>query len=520
MLDFTPLMRRWAGWRAGRLDRQDAAVVQERQLLSLVRRARATKFGFDHDFDSARSVDAFQAHVPLRRYGDFWDAYWREPFPNLENVTWPGTMPSFAVTSGTTTGRTKYIPCSKEMIAANSLAGAEMMGFHVRNRPSSRVLGGKSFMLGGSTDLIEEAPGIFSGDLSGIMAANLPAWFRGRAFPPRELALLSDWEEKVARLAGAVAGEDIRLIGGTPSWLLIFVEALAELRGVAPNLATLFPNLEVLVHGGVDFSPYRRRFADLLAGSHAELREVYAASEGFIASADRGDGEGLRLNLSHGLFYEFVPVAELGTANPTRHWIADAEPGVNYALVLSSCAGLWGYVLGDTVELIAGDAPRVKVTGRTSYMLSAFGEHLIASEVEAAVSAAAGEIGASVNDWSVGPVFPAQTGALGGHLYIVEFAEVGISAGQLIAFTARLDRDLCTTNEDYAAHRAEGFGMKPPEIQSVPPGTFAAWMKSRGQLGGQHKVPRIIMDQDLFTNLRGFVGGLINPLPPGEGGAR
>ena len=505
MLNFTPLMRRWAGWRAGKLDRQDAAAVQERQLLSLVSRARATKFGRDHDFNGARSVAEFQARVPLRRYEEFWDAYWRGPFPQLINATWPGTIPYFAVTSGTTTGRTKYIPCSKEMISANSLAGTDMMGFHARNRPNSQVLGGKSFMLGGSTDLTEEAPGIFSGDLSGIMVANAPGWFRSRMFPSRELALLSDWETKVSRLAETCAGEDIRLIGGTPSWLLIFFDALAELRGVAPNLATLFPNLEVLVHGGVDFSPYRRRFTDLLVGCHAELREVYPASEGFIAAADRDDGEGLRLNLSHGLFFEFVPVEELDAATPTRHWIADAEPGVNYALVLSTCAGLWAYVLGDTVELVEGDRPRVKVTGRTSYMLSAFGEHLIASEVEAAVGAAAAEIGASVSDWSVGPVFPERAGALGGHLYVVEFAETGISEAQVAAFAARLDRDLCATNEDYAAHRAEGFGMKPPEIRAVPPGTFAAWMKSRGQLGGQHKVPRIILDQDLFANLRAFV---------------
>lgn len=506
MLNITPLMRRWAGWRAAKLDRQVAAAMQERQLLSLVARARSTAFGRDHYFNSARSVAEFQAQVPLRRFEDFWDAYWREPFPILKNATWPGTIPYFAVTSGTTTGRTKYIPCSREMIAANSLAGSDFMGYHVRNRPNSRVLGGKSFLLGGSTDLTEEAPGVYSGDLSGVMAANTPLWFRRRIFPPRDLALLSDWEEKVARLAEACAAEDIRLIAGTTSWLLVFIDALAEMRGVAPNLATLFPNLEILVHGGVNFSPYRRRFAELLAGSDAELREVYPASEGFIAAADHGEGDGLRLNLSHGLFYEFVPVDEIDSETPTRHWIADAEPGVNYALVLSTCAGLWSYVLGDTVELVERDPPRVKVTGRTSYMLSAFGEHLIAAEVEAAVSAAAAEIGASVTDWSVGPVFPEAAGELGGHLYIVEFGGTATSEAQLVAFAARLDRDLCATNEDYAAHRAEGFGMKPPQVRRVPPGTFAAWMKSRGQLGGQHKVPRIILDQDLFKSLRGFAG--------------
>ena len=505
MLNVTPLMRRWAGWRAARLDRQDPAKVQERQLLSLVGRARATAFGRDHEFTGVRSVADFQARVPLRRFEDFWEAYWRDPFPHLKDASWPGTIPYFAVTSGTTTGRTQYIPCSKEMVAANALASADLLGFHLRNRRQSKVLGGKSFMLGGSTDLVEEAPGIYSGDLSGIMTANVPLWFRSRSFPPRELALMTDWEAKVARLVEACADEDIRLVGGTPSWLLILFDAMAAARGGPATLAELFPNLEVLIHGGVDFAPYRRRFEDLLAGSHAELREVYPASEGFIASADRGEGEGLRLNLNHGMFYEFVPVDELESDTPTRHWIADAEVGVNYALVLSTCAGLWGYVLGDTVALVNLDPPRVRVTGRTSYMLSAFGEHLIAAEVEAAVSAAASEIGAAVTDWSVGAVYPEEAGALGGHLYIVEFANAEISAAQAAAFARRLDRELSTTNEDYAAHRAEGFGMLPPEVRVVPPGTFAAWMKARGQFGGQHKVPRIILDAELFADLRGFV---------------
>lgn len=503
MLDFTFLMRRRANWRAARLDRMDFARVQERQLLTLTARAGGTAFGRDHGFRKLRSVADFQAAVPLRRYEEFWQDYWQAAFPRLRNVSWPGTIPYFAVTSGTTTGRTKYIPLSKEMLASNTLAGLALIEFHLRNRPDSHILGGASFMLGGSTDLTEEAPGIYSGDLSGILAANLPWWYRRHAYPPRDLAVLSDWEEKVERLAADAPNHDIRLIGGTPSWLLLLFERMAELHG--GDLAAWFPNLEMLVHGGVDFTPYRARFEDMLAGTHAELREVYAASEGFIAMADQGPADGMRLMLDSGLFYEFVPLDELDSENPTRHWIGDAQTGVNYALVLSNCAGMWGYVLGDTVELVSLDPPRVRITGRTSYSLSAFGEHLIAAEIETAIAAAAGEIGAAVSDWSVGVLYPGDETSRGGHLYFVEFADA-VSGARLETFTKRLDRDLIETNEDYEAHRQPGVAMDAPRVVAVTHGTFAAWMKSRGQLGGQHKVPRIINDTDLFANLRAFAG--------------
>ena len=504
MLDPTPVLRRWAGRRARRLGRRGAAALQRRQLLSLLSRAAATRFGRDHGFEAIRGVAEFRARVPLRRFEDFWADYWQAPFPRLDNVSWPGTIPYFAETSGTTSGRTKHIPCSREMISAYERGALDLMGFHVLNRPASRVLGGGAFMLGGSTDLALKAPGVRSGDISGILAANVPWWYRRRAFPPRRLALIADWEEKVARLAAASAGRDIRAIGGVPSWLLVFFDALARHRGGAVDPARWFPRLEVLFHGGVDFAPYRRRFETLLGGTGAELREAYAASEGFIAGADGGPGEGLRLLLDRGLFYEFVPLEELDSSAPTRHWLGEAETGVNYALALSSCAGLWGYVLGDTVELVCLDPPRLRVTGRTAYALSAFGEHLIAAEIEAAVAASAAAIGAQVTDYSVGARYPERVGELGGHRYIVEFQATPAPA-RLAEFALGLDRELCARNDDYAAHRAGGFGMDAPQVRAAPPGTFAAWMRSRGRLGGQHKVPRIVNDRALFDNLRAFV---------------
>lgn len=506
MLNATSLARLYARRRLQKLAQMDPTDVQQRLLLGLVGRASRTEFGRDHDFGNIRSVTDFQKRVPLRRFEDFDEKYWKKPFPNLRGVSWPSTVPFFAVTSGTTTGRTKHIPCTHDMVSSNTVAGLDLICHHLNNRPDSQVLGGKSFMLGGSTELVQEAKGIRSGDLSGIMSANLPWWFRGRTFPSDELAQITDWEEKMASLIAAIEGEDIRLLGGTPSWLLLFFDQLAQTRGDRrPDLAKYFPNLELLVHGGVDFKPYRQRFESLIAGTSAELREVYPASEGFIGMADAGPEDGLRLMLDSGLFYEFVPLEELDDDRPTRHWAGAVRTGINYAIVLTTCAGLWSYVVGDTVEFVSLDPLRVKITGRTSYMLSAFGEHLIASELEAAVRDGASAIGAEINDWSVGAIHADDDDSRGGHLFVVEFAKEPPSEARMTHFSKTVDAALSKTNEDYEAHRSGDFGMRAPDAIAVPPGTFAAWMKSRDQFGGQHKVPRVINDAELFDGLRGFV---------------
>jgi hypothetical protein len=398
MLAETSFVRLYAQWRIWQLNMQHPAETQERELLALVRRAASTRFGRDHHFASIRSVQDFQNRVPVRRYEDSWIAYWKAEFPELKDCTWPGTIPYFALTAGTTTGVTKYIPCSRAMLDANFRAAQDLLFHHLLNRPMSRILGGKAFILGGSTNLKEEGPGIYSGDLSGIEANEIPWWLQPYVFPPRELALLADWKEKIDKLARLSLEEDIRAISGTPNWLLMLFDKLAELRpDMEPRLRNYYPQLEMLVHGGVDFKPYARRFAELLEGSRAELREVYPASEAFIAIADRGPGEGLRLIVDNSVFFEFVPAKELNTANPSRHWLGNAEPGIDHAVVVSTCAGAWAYVLGDTVQFLEFDPPRILVTGRTSYVLSAFGEHLIGSQIEDAIAAAAAR---SMRTWS------------------------------------------------------------------------------------------------------------------------
>lgn len=498
MFDATPLLRFYARRRLRALDTIDPVEAQRATLLRLVRQSRKTLFGRAHGFDDIGSVEAFQARVPLRRYEDFWRDYWKSAFPVLDDVTWPGRAPFFAVTSGTTSGTTKYIPVTKAMRRSNIKASLDVLVHHLQAKPKSRVFGGKSFMLGGSTALVEQAPGVFSGDLSGIAAKTLPGWAARLAFPDARTALIEDWEQKVELLARGSLEENIRVLTGTPSWILILLARIEALRG---GQRPLLPHLELFVHGGVNFAPYRQRFLDLFASETVDMREVYPASEGFLAAADREYGTGLRLNIDHCLFFEFVPVSELDSATPTRHWLANIETGVNYAVVMSTCAGLWSYVLGDTVRFVDTRPPRLLITGRTSYGLSAFGEHLIAEEIETAVATAATAIGRNVTDYSVGALFPGESSAKGCHLYIVEFASGIPDQAEQTAFTQIIDRELSRLNEDYHAHRAGGFGLEPPRLKPVPPGTFSGWMKARGKLGGQHKVPRIINDQDLWNNL-------------------
>ncbi|MBB4284930.1 GH3 family domain-containing protein [Roseospira goensis] len=504
MLDVTPLLRLWCHRRARRLARQNAVAVQARTLSNLVRHAQDTAFGRDHAFHRIRSVADFQARVPLRTWEDMWARYWQAPFPVLENVTWPGRVPYFAVTSGTTTGRTKHIPVTRPMLAGNRAAALDLLTFHLQRRPDSRVWGGPNVMLGGSTDLERLAPEVRVGDMSGIAAAEIPWFARPLNYPPRDIALIPDWPAKLDRLTADLPGRDVRLLSGTPSWVLVLAERLRTATG-ADTLGALFPNLELFVHGGVAFAPYRHRFEALLAGSRAECAEVYPASEGFIAVQDRGPDEGLRMMVDTGLFYEFVPVEDLDREAPRRHWLADAEIGREYALVLSTCAGQWAYVLGDTVRLVEHAPPRLLVTGRTRWSLSVFGEHLIASEVETAVARAAGAAGLEVTDWTMGAVVPDRPGQTGRHRLLIEFAAPPPDESANAAFAAALDQALAAENEDFEAHRGEG--LDPPAVTVLPPGRFAAWMAARGQAGGQHKVPRLVADPARFAAMADALTG-------------
>lgn len=494
----------WNRWRA--LARQDAVEAQRLELLKLVRQAEKTRFGQDHRFHSIGSVADYQKRVRPRTYGEHWDEYWQAQFPHLQDCTWPGLMPFYAVSSGTSSGKVKYIPCSMEMVRSNKRAALDIFVHHLRNRPSSRVFDGKSFVLGGSTDLKEQAPGVYSGDISGIAARNVPWWIRRWYFPPKSLTFITDWEEKIERLAPLALQEDIRFMSGAPGWMTLLFEKLTALKGEGARIGDVFPNLELITHGGVSLNPYRKRFEAMLEGSRAEMREVYPASEGFVAIADRGPQQGLRLIADNGLFYEFIPVAEVGQPNATRHWLGNIETGIDYAIVLTTCAGLWSYVIGDVVRFVDRAPPRLVITGRTSYMLSSFGEHISGELIETCVLAAAGAIAAQVSEFSVGTAFAEKAGGeLGHHVYVVEFDAAINDPARVAAFTAAIDRELASRNEDYEERRVIARGVGAPVVHAVPPGTFAAWMKSEGKLGGQNKIPRVIGDPQLLGRLLSFV---------------
>ncbi|MBL6454689.1 GH3 auxin-responsive promoter family protein [Belnapia sp. T6] len=486
--DATPLLRAVLAPRIVRLQRMDPAATQAALLGRLLRRAGGTRFGQAHGFDAIRSVAEYQARLPLRRYEEFWRDWWQPEYPLLRNATWPGRVPYFALSSGTTSGSTKYIPVTAPMVRGNRRAALDVLGWHLHHHPRSRVFGGQSFMLGGSTALERVASGVRQGDLSGIAAVEVPSLLSGWSFPPADLALIADWDRKLAALAEWTPAAAIRVLTGTPSWLLVLLERLAERHGRPP-----LPNLELLVHGGIAWAPYRDRLRPFLPEGCA-TREVYAASEGFGAVADRGDGEGMRLTLDAGVFWEFVPMEELDSPNPTRHWAATIETGIDYAVIVTSCAGLWSYVLGDVVRFVDRAPPRLLVTGRTSYSLSAFGEHLGGEEIEAALLGAAAALGLTIADYTVGPVFH---GARGGHHWLVEPVEAADPA-LAARLAAEIDARLVAANADYAAHR-QGGQMAAPELALLAPGAFAAWMRAQGKLGGQHKVPRVLADPARFA---------------------
>jgi hypothetical protein len=486
--------------RARELADADPVRTQERTLRSLIRRACATRFGRDHRFASIGSVAEFQRSVRLRTYEALWDEYLRACYPVVDNVTWPGQIRFIALTSGTTEGATKYIPVSAEMMASNRKAARTMLAAFASSRPDSRLFRGRLFFLGGSTALAEPAPGVLVGDLSGIAAMDLAPLWRAFTFPPLELALETDWDRKLSRLAESCCGEPITLISGVPSWLLLLFQRVLAATGKS-TIAEVWPGLELVVHGGVKFDPYRESFHSILGSPKIQLQETYPCSEGFIAFGDSHSGL-LRLLFDHGLFYEFVPVEELDATWPTRHWLATAEVGVNYAIVVSTCAGMWAHQIGDTVRFESLDPPVIMFTGRTRYTLSAFGEHLISEEVEAAIALASSTASAPVRDWHVGPVFGGSDG-LGHHQFVVEFLRNPTDPEQ---FRDALDAELSHRNADYLAHRLNSAALPTPALIVAASGSFEAWMRRRGKLGGQNKVPRMDnsgrLTQDLVEFLR------------------
>ncbi len=494
-------LRRYSLFRSRQLDRQDLVKRQQQELLRLVRYAQETRFGKEHRFAEIRSVADFQQRVPLRTYEQYWNDYLGATYPRLRGVTWPEHIPYYALSSGTTTGSTKYIPVTRQMVASNKKAALTNLALFLAKYPHAPIFRGRIFFLGGSTDLKQNEDGSLYGDLSGIAARDLPDPLRPYFYPPPDVALLGNWEQKVQILAEQSANLPITVISGVPSWLLTLFDYLKKVTGKS-TVSEIWPELRLVIHGGAMFDPYRRIFREVIGNDSVVFQDTYPASEGYVAVEDKRHGL-LRLVGDHGIFFEFVPVEELGSDRPTRHWVADLEAGVNYAVVLTTCAGLYGYVLGDTVRFDRRDVPLLHFTGRTKYFLSAFGEHLIAEEIERAVTIAAEATGALVVDFHVGPVFPAKARDPGRHRYLIEFNRL---PNEMARFRQLLDEALHEINKDYAAYRVGSITLGPPEVIVVRPGGFAEWMKSKGKYGGQHKVPRMDNTGKITEELSRYFG--------------
>jgi len=469
--------------------------AQERLLHRLVRRARNTEFGRDHGFAAVRTVRDFQKAVPLARYEDL-APLWHRAFDGGRDVTWPGHIAHFAITSGTTTAEVKSMPVSLEALRANRRAGLTLLALCERHAPDADLLAGKTLYFGGSTRL-ERHGACWRGDASGINAAHLPklAW-RWR-LPEPDVGAMTDWAERADTVCQRYAGSPIRVIAGLPSWTLLLFRRLLDHTGAA-CVADVWPDLRVLIHFGMAFEPYREQFAELVGRELATV-DTYSSSEGGLNAIQSEQGDpSMQLEVDAGAFYEFVPAAAIDAADPPRLTLDEVEVDTDYALLLSTPSGIWAYDVGDVVRFTSVRPPRIVVAGRTRLLLNDMGEHVIQEELEEALTAAVRATGAQVADFTVGAVLPTSSEARGHHRWLIEFhGEIP----PLDVFGERLDAALIEANLDYRLHRADDLSLLPPEIVPLAPGTFYAWAERHDALGGQHKVPRVARSRDMVDEL-------------------
>lgn len=493
--------------------------MQRGQLRRLLQRARETEFGRAHAFDEAllrrggEMLRAYRAQTPVATYDDLKPMLERMRQGGEPDVCWPGLVRDWAQTSGTTAGD-KFVPVSRDLLRHNRMASFDVFAHAARFGISlSDLFAGRLFFLGGSTALEENEHGVRTGDLSGVVT-QLITWPLTEVYlPGREVALTSDWPQKLEAMTRIALETDVRMVSGMSSWSLVLFERVLEAaQRRDPSVRTLrdvWPNLRLYVHGGVRYDPFASRVREVWSGDPEgedvpNRLEVYPASEGFIAMQDAPGERGLRLGVDQGIFYEFVPAEDAGGPDPPAFTCDEVERGQRYVVVMSTPAGLWRYVLGDVVEFDdiphggrgAGPA-RLRIVGRHRHFINAFGENVIVEHIENAVVEATREAGVRVGEFTAAPVYPGDGRGAGMELVI----EWEGAPDRVDAFRDAFDRSIKRQNNDYTAKRSGDAGMAPPTITPVAPGAFHAWLERRGKLGGQHKCPRC-------ANHREFVEGV------------
>jgi hypothetical protein len=492
------LSKVFAAWVNRDLDniRHNSGLLQQRTFKYLVGHAQNTAFGRDHHFEKIGSYDDFKKQVPIRDYEDL-RPYIDRITQGQADILWPGKPEYLAKTSGTTSG-VKYIPISKESMPEHIKAARNALLSYIYETGKADFVDGKMIFLQGSPVLDKKA-GISVGRLSGIVANLVPAYLQKNRLPSYFVNCIDDWEQKVDAIVGETLSADMRLISGIPPWCQMYFDRLAALSG-GKKIKDIFPNFKLFVYGGVNYEPYRARIEESI-GFAIDSIETYPASEGFIAFQDSQKEKGLLLLTGAGMFYEFIPAEEYFNENPTRKSLEEVELEKNYALILNTTAGLWGYSIGDTVKFISKNPYRIIVTGRIKHYISAFGEHVIGEEVEHALMSVANEQGIDVVEFTVAPQVNPARGQLPYHEWFVEF---GKKPGDLKEFAAKVDKALQKKNI-YYFDLIEGNILQPLIIQSLEKDAFINYMRSEGKLGGQNKVPRLSNDRKIAQELAKYI---------------
>ncbi|WP_374949057.1 GH3 auxin-responsive promoter family protein [Mucilaginibacter sp.] len=470
--------------------------VQEEWFEQLVAGAENTQWGKQHHYKSIENLAHFKERVPIQTY-DTLKPYIERMLTGEKNVLWPSEIRWFAKSSGTTNDRSKFIPVSEESLEeCHFKGGKDMLTLYFNNRPNARIFTGKSLTLGGSHQIGQLNSDTSFGDLSAVLMKNLPLWAEFYRTPHLDIALIENFEEKIEKMAYATKDVNVTSISGVPTWNILLFKRILEITG-KNNLLEVWPNLELYFHGAVNFTPYRDQFKKLIPKDDMYYLETYNASEGFFGIQDLEEPGDLLLMLDYGIFYEFLPLENINDEHPETLTLDEVELNKNYALIISTNAGLWRYMIGDTVRFSSLSPYRIQITGRTKHFINAFGEELIIDNAERALAEACSQTGAIIRDYTAAPVYFSDD-KCGAHEWLIEFVK---KPAEFERFVDLLDENLRRVNSDYDAKRFKDMALRRPQVHKVADGTFFNWMKERGKIGGQHKVPRLANSREYIDSI-------------------
>jgi hypothetical protein len=483
----SPLISILARMRIWRIDNwtNHPVAAQRSVLQDLVTSAQYTAFGKKYHFTRLFTLKDFKKRIPIHEYDDI-RPYIMRMMDGEENVLWNTPVVWFAQSSGTSNDKSKFIPISEESLQDNHYqANKDLLSNYYKNFPGSDLLTGKGLVIGGSHQINKINEEIQYGDLSAVLMQNSPFWGQWLRTPELSIALMDEWENKIEQLAHITANENVTSIAGVPTWTLLLLKRILEIKEVE-TIKEVWPNLELYINGGVSFIPYREHFEKII-GAPINYLEVYNASEGFFAAQESPEDDGMTLFTEHGIFYEFMPVEEYGKSSPNTVGLNQVQLHKNYALIISTTGGLWRYLVGDTVRFTSLNPYRIIVSGRLKHYMNAFGEEVIVDNSDKAIAAASHKTGAIVSDYTAAPLFFTEN-SNGAHEWLIEFEKEPAS---LEEFTAELDAALKDSNSDYEAKRYKNIALRMPLVRMLPKGSFTQWLRSKGKMGGQHKVPRL-----------------------------